>query len=40
MCIGGGEGKKKGEETVNRLTVTGLPHRDVMFTFVFDLFYE
>jgi len=40
MGFGGGAMKSKGEEKVNGIKVTTYPHRDAVWNFVYDLFYE
>ncbi len=40
MAFGGGSFRAKGNEKLNDSTITSIPHRDSVFTFVFDLFYE
>jgi hypothetical protein len=40
MGLGGGAYRAKGNEKVGDLTITSIPHRNYVYSFVFDLFYE
>jgi hypothetical protein len=40
MGMGGGAYRAKGNNKVGDLTITSIPHRNAVYSFVFDLFYE
>ena len=40
MAFGGGALRAKGNEMIAGTTITSIPHRDMLYQFVFDLFYK